>query len=70
MDKVSYSSSYSRQFIIIPMILITYVSPRYDHLVAENQTRVKQSLEEKLQARKQRRARKNIEEKEKAVLIE
>jgi hypothetical protein len=30
---------------------------------------VKQSLEEKLMARKQRRARKNIEEKEKAVYI-
>ena len=53
-----------------PLILKTNLSPRYDHLVAENQTRVKQSLEEKLQARKQRRARKNIEEKEKAVLIE
>jgi len=37
-------------------------------LVAENQTRQKQSLEEKLNARKQRRARKNIEEKEKSAL--
>lgn len=40
---------------------------RLTHLQAENQNRQKQSLEEKLNARKQRRARKNVEEKEKTA---
>ena len=57
---------FPRNDVILNIVIIL----RYDHLLAENQTRVKQSLEEKLMARKQRRARKNIEEKEKAIFIE
>ncbi len=40
---------------------------RLSHLQQENQHKQKQSLEEKLNARKQRRARKHVEEKEKTA---
>ena len=43
---------------------------RYARQLEENQSKVQQSLQDKLAARRQRRARKNIEEKEKSVFIE
>ena len=41
---------------------------RIEKQMAENHSRVAQSLEQKLAARRQRRARKGLEEKEKSVL--
>ena len=41
---------------------------RYEKSLADNQNKVQQSLQDKLAARRQKRARKNIEEKEKSVL--
>jgi len=40
---------------------------RLNNLQSENQNRQKQTLEDKLNARKQRRARKHVEEKEKSA---
>ncbi len=42
---------------------------RLESQLAENQARVTQSLEAKLAARRQRRARKNVEQKEKEAMV-
>ena len=42
---------------------------RYGKIVSENQNKVESELQKKLAARRQRRARKNIEEKEKSVMV-
>ena len=41
---------------------------RYEKTLAENQNKVQADLQSKLAARRQRRARKNIEEKEKSAM--
>ena len=42
---------------------------RHKQNLAENKNKVESSLQDKLAARRQKRARKNIEEKEKSVLV-
>ena len=42
---------------------------RHQRILEENKNKVESSLQDKLASRRQRRARKNIEEKEKSVLV-
>ena len=42
---------------------------RYQKLLEKDKAEMNRNLEDKLAARRQRRARKNLEEKEKAVMI-
>ena len=61
---------YWRQPIIWLIIILDFSdAERHANAIEENKNKVESSLQDKLAARRQRRAMKNVEEKEKSVLV-